>query len=150
MAIRKKQTIPTLDEFRTQLRRHGLKATRQRLAVHEAMMELEHASADMVQAKLAEKDLKVTASSVYNILDQLALERIYSRRMSADNKMFFDVVSLRHVHLYDRENHSFLNVEAPELAALVATQLKRRRFKGFSVEDIDIQLIARPTKRVKK
>lgn len=35
-------------EFRNLLRRHGLKATPQRLAVHEAMMRLGHASADMV------------------------------------------------------------------------------------------------------
>ena len=39
---------PNLEEFKAILKKHSLKATPQRLAVHEAMMELGHASADMV------------------------------------------------------------------------------------------------------
>lgn len=142
--------IPTLDEFQSQLRRHKLRATRQRLAVHEVMMEQVHASADMVCESLRSRGAAVTTTSVYNILSQLADLRIYSRRLSAGNKMFFDVVSLSHVHLYDRENHTYRNVVDEELALLVNAHLKRRKFKGFSVEDIDIQLIARPTRKKKK
>lgn len=148
--VRQKHDIPTLDDFRTQLRRHNLKATRQRLAVHEVMMELEHASADMVREKLIERGTSVPTASVYNILSQLADYRIYSRRMSATSKMFFDVDSSRHIHLYDRENHIYRNVVDDQLPILIAAQLKRRRFKGYSVEDLDIQIIAKPTTRKKK
>jgi len=142
--------IPTLDEFQSQLRRHKLRATRQRLAVHEAMMELEHASADMVCENLQARGTAVTSASVYNILSQLADLRIYARRLSAGNKMFFDIVNVAHIHLYDRENHTYRNVLDEELALLVSAHLKRRKFKGYSVEDIDIQLIARPTRKKKK
>lgn len=147
---RSKHPIPTLDEFKTQLRRHNLRATQQRLAVHEVMMELEHASADTVQQKLAEKGAAVTTASVYNILSDLADYRIYSRRLSSANKMFFDIDASRHLHLYDRENHFFRNLEDEELSALVAAHLKRRKFKGYTVEDIDIQIIAKPTRKKKK
>jgi Fe2+ or Zn2+ uptake regulation protein len=140
-------TVPSMDEFRTQLRRHNLKATRQRLAVHEAMMGLGHASADMVREELARQGSRVTVASVYNILSQLADLRIYGRRLSATNKMFFDVNTTRHIHLYDRENHTYRDLQDDELSTLVTSHLKRRKFKGFSVEDIDIQLIARPTKK---
>ena len=140
----------TLDEFRTQLRRHKLKATRQRLAVHEVMMELGHASADLVQDLLRQRGAKVTVASVYNILSQLADHRIYSRRLSATNKMFFDINNSRHIHLYDRENHTYRDLMDDELQNLVNAHLKRRRFKGYTVEDIDIQLIARPTTRKTK
>ena len=139
-----------MDEFRVQLRRHGLKATRQRLAVHEVMMQLGHASADVVSALLAEKGSKISTPSVYNILTQLADCHIYARRMSATNKMFFDIDTARHIHLYDRENHEFHDIVDEELQLLVSQHLKRRRFKGFSIEDIDIQLIAHPTKKRKK
>ena len=142
-------TAPTLDEFRTQLRRHGLKATRQRLAVHEVMMRLGHASADMVRDALVEKEASVTVASVYNILSQLADLRIYGRRMSATNKMFFDVNTSKHIHLYDRENHTFRDLMDDELSTLVSQHLKRRKFKGYSIEDIDIQIIARPTRKSK-
>ena len=148
--VRSKHPITTPDELRSQLRRHGLRATKQRMAVHEVMMELEHASADMVQEKLAERGAKVTVASVYNILSQLADYRIYSRRMSATNKMFFDIVASRHIHLYDRENHTYRNLQDEELSTLIAAHLKRRKFKGYTIEDIDIQLIAKPTRKNKK
>lgn len=137
----------TLEDFRTQLRKHNLKATRQRMAVHEVMMELGHASADMVGEELASRGSKVTVASVYNILSQLADFRIYNRRMSATNKMFFDINTFHHIHLYDRENHTYRDVIDEELQSLVLSHMKRRKFRGFTIEDIDIQLIARPTSR---
>ena len=143
-------TVPSLDEFRTRLRRHGLKATRQRLAVHEAMMVLGHASADMVTEEISRKGVgKVTVASVYNILSQLADLKVYTRRLSTNNKMYFDISTFRHIHLYDRENHRYRDVFDEELMDLVQSHLKRRKFKGFTVEDIDIQLIARPTRKTK-
>ena len=140
---------PTLEDFHSQLRRHKLKATRQRIAVHEVMMDLGHASVDMVREQLESRGSKVTAASVYNILSQLADLRIYSRRLSSNNKMYFDINNFRHLHLYDRENHRFRDIFDDELAELVQAHLKRRRFRGFTVEDIDIQLIARPTRKSK-
>ena len=162
MATATNNTMPTLDEFRTRLKRHGLKATRQRLEVHEAMMVLGHASADMVTEEIGRRGVvKVTVASVYNILSQLADLRIYNRRLSSNNKMYFDINNFRHIHLYDRENHRFRDIFDDrenhrfrdifddELAELVQAHLKRRRFRGFTVEDIDIQLIARPTRKSK-
>ena len=143
-------SMPTLDEFRTRLKRHGLKATRQRLEVHEAMRALGHASADMVSEEIGRRgNVKVTVASVYNILSQLADLRIYNRRLSGNNKMYFDVNNFRHIHLYDRENHHYRDVFDEELMDLVQSHLKRRKFKGFTVEDIDIQLIARLTRKSK-
>ncbi len=147
---RSKHSIPTLEDFRSQLRRHNLRVTQQRLSIHEVMMELEHASADAVQQKLAERGVPVTVSTVYNILSGLADYHIYGRRLSATNKMFFDIDASRHIHLYDRENHFFRNLVDEELAAMVAAHLRHRKFKGYTVEDIDIQIIAKPTRKTKK
>jgi len=147
MATFSSRHIRTPEEFRTQLHRHGLKATRQRMAVHEAMMELVHASADMVCEHLAARGASVTVASVYNILSQLADHHLYARRLSASNKMFFDVHTDRHIHMYDRENHVFRDLADEELMTLVGAHLRRRKFRGYSVEDIDIQIIVHPTKK---
>ena len=60
---------PNIEEFKNILKKHSLKATPQRLAVHEAMMSLGHACADMVTEEIKSKGTtKVTVASVYNIL----------------------------------------------------------------------------------
>lgn len=100
----------------------------------------------MVCEELSKQGSHVTVASVYNILSQLADNRIYGRRLSATSKMFFDVNVVRHIHLYDRENHTYRDIIDEELNMLVASHLRRRKFKGYTVDDIDIQLIAHPTR----
>ena len=137
-----------MDEFRQSLKKHSLKATPQRLAVHEAMLALGHASADMVtEYVLQETESKVTIASVYNILTQLAELGIYSHRMTPNNKMYFDVNTFKHLHLYDSVNHTLTDVMDEELLEMIESHLKKRRFRGYSVDNIEIQLIAHPTRR---
>ena len=139
---------PSIEEFKQILKKHSLKATPQRLAVHEAMINLGHASADMVTEAIAAKaTTKVTVASVYNILTQLAMLGIYDHRLSSNNKMYFDVNTFDHMHLYDRENHVYKDVLDEELLTMIKTHRGRKRFKGYKVEHIDVQLIGRPTRR---
>lgn len=137
-----------MEQFKAALKRYSLKATPQRLAVHEAMLSLGHASADMVTESIRKASgTNVTVASVYNILTQLSCLGIYRHRMSANNKMYFDVNTFRHIHIYDCENHSYRDLIDEELMGLIESHLGRKRFRGFRIEDIDIQLVARPTRR---
>lgn len=137
---------PTLEEFRNILKKHSLKATPQRLAVHEAMMELGHASADMVTDVIKSKDnVKVTLASVYNILTHMAMLKVYNYRHSSNNKMYFDVNTFKHIHLYDHENHIFKDVIDDELIAIIESYLTRKRVRGYKIESVDIQLVGRPS-----
>jgi Fe2+ or Zn2+ uptake regulation protein len=137
-----------MDDFKLLLKKHSLKATPQRLAVHEAMLSLGHASADMVTEAISEKgEAKVTVASVYNILTNMAMLGIYDFRHSANNKMYFDVNTFKHMHLYDQENHIFKDVIDDELITLIESHLSRKRIRGYKIQSIDIQLIGRPTKK---
>ena len=145
---RSKKQPKDMEAFKKLLQSHDLKATPQRIAVHSAMMDMVHASADMVyEAVTKAGECKITQASVYNILSGLADEGIYSRRLSANNKMFFDINSYRHIHLYDTRNHQFLDVEADELLAAAEQGLRRRRFRGYKIDDIDIQILCHPTRK---
>ena len=137
-----------METFRKLLKSHDLKATPQRIAVHSVMMEMVHASADMVyEAIVKAGNCRITQASVYNILSGLADEGIYSRRMSANSKMIFDINTFRHVHLYDTRNHELLDVDAEELLAAAEQGIRRRRFRGYKIDDIDIQILCHPTRK---
>ena len=142
---------PDIEKFKKILKSRGLKATPQRLAVHSAMMELGHASADMVHDRIQERsDVKISVASVYNILSQLALMGVYDHRLSANNKMFFDINTARHIHLYDIKNHEFKDVEDEKLIEKVEEHFRGRRFKGYRMDNIDIQIICHPTRARKQ
>lgn len=140
-----------IEQFRSVLKAHSLKATPQRLAVHEAMLKLGHASADMVTEEIRKHgDTKVTVASVYNILANLALLGIYHHRMSSNNKMYFDVNTFKHIHIYDSENHRYKDVLDNDLLEMVEKHLSKRRFRGFRIDHVDIQLVGRPSRKKQK
>ena len=139
---------PNIEEYKNLLRKHSRKATPPRLAVHEAMMAIRHASADMVTEYITKKGTtKVTVASVYNILTDMAMLGIYHYRLSANNKMYFDVNTFKHIHLYDQEHHMFKDVIDDELISIIEAHLGRKKFRGYKIEGIDIQLVGRPTRK---
>lgn len=142
--------IPSLEDFRKSLKSKGLKATPQRLAVHTAMMELVHGSVESVHSLLLSRGgLSPSQSSVYNILTQMASHGIYKYRLSADNKLYFDVRSSRHLHLYDTINNEYKDVSDDELISLIDSHLKGRKFKGYKVDAVDVQILCHPSRRKK-
>lgn len=147
----RKKPVTDIESFKAILKEHELKATPQRLSVHTAMMSMGHASADMVTDFIKQNGLaSVTVASVYNILSSLADLGIYDRRLSASNKMFFDVNTFSHVHLYDSTTDEYKDVTDEEFIKKVEDHFKGRRFKGYKLDRIDIQLVCHPTRRIVK
>ena len=147
----KKTSMPDLEEFKAMLRSRDLKATPQRLAVHEAMMALVHASAEQVTGYLrVTSRTEITLTSVYNVLNQMTEAGIYAKRTSQDNRMYFDINAFNHVHLYDEVNHVFMDFDDRGLLELVAKAMGGRKMKGYNIERADIQLICRPTRKKKR
>ena len=140
-------TAPVIEEFKKLLKKHSLKSTQQRLAVHNAMLKLGHASADMVTEEIrSQGTTNVTVASVYNILSQIALLGIYDHRMSANNKMYFDVNTFRHIHLYDYVNNTFKDVIDDDFMDNLDAYFAKKKFKGYRVECVDVQIVCRPSR----
>lgn len=138
-------------EFRNLLRRHSLKVTPQRVAVHQAMLKIGHGSAEQVCEEIAAAGrVKVTTATVYNILSQMALLGIYSHRLSIGNKMVFDVTTGTHLHLYDTYSGTYKDIEDAYLTSLVLARLGRRKFRGYRVDGIDISILCHPSNIKKK
>jgi len=137
-----------MEKFTKLLKARGMKATKQRLAIHKAMLELGHASADMVCDLIKSRDdVSVTSASVYNTLSQLTMAGIYKHRMSPDNKMYFDVNKNKHIHFYDSFNNTFRDLDDKEIIEAVEEKLKGRHFRGFKICAVDIQIIGYPSRR---
>lgn len=147
MKVRKPQA-PDIESFRALLKKYDLKATPQRIAVHTAMLALGHASADNVAEYISKRgEAEVTVASVYNNLSLLADCGIYDRLMSSNSKMYFDVNTFPHLHIYDSHSHEFSDVIDDALVEMVADHIRKKRFKGYTLERVDIQLVCRPSRK---
>jgi len=125
------------------LRRYGLKSTPQRVAVYAAMRELGHASADMVFQHASAGLETLTVATVYNVLESFVQVGLLQRRMSSNNKMYMDVNTYNHCHLYCEETHSYRDYDDPELMLLIHDHFCNKRIRGFDVHRIDVQLVGR-------
>ena len=144
------KSIFSIEQFQSRLKAKGLKATPQRISVHQAMLELGHASAEQLCAYIRERGLAaISEASVYNTLNWLSKIGIYSQRMSRNNKLYFDVNTRPHIHLYDRVNHNFLEIQDDNAIALLEKYFRGRRWRGYRFEGFDISLICRPSSRKK-
>lgn len=133
------------DEFIKALHDRRLKATEQRLAVHRAMTELGHASAEAVRASILETGMDISTASVYNTLSQLSEFGIYKRRLSADNKTYFDANAGNHIHLYDVYNNTFRDIADEELIAAVESAVRKKRYKGYKIDKVSIEILCHPS-----
>ena len=142
---------PDIEQFKKILKDKGMKATPQRVAVHQAMLELGHASADMVCDFITRNSsTNVTVASVYNVLARLNELGIYKRRFSSNNKMYFDVNTFSHLHLYDTRYNEFKDIVDDELNELIESHFKGRKFRGYKIDDFDIQIVCHSTRRINK
>ena len=149
MKIMGRSGIPDILHFKRLLRDKNLKATPQRMAVHEAMSALGHATAEEVSQWIAEQgEVPVSPASVYNILSLLADLGIYARCSGRGGKKVFDVRAKQHFHLYDTCNEAWRDLEDPTLLSLLEAQLKGRRFLGYRIEGFELQLLCRPTRKL--
>ena len=140
--------IPDVIQFKRLLRDRDLKATPQRMAVHEAMCALVHGSADDVAAWIAAQGTaKISAASVYNILTLLADLGVYGRRSGRGGKMVFDVRTGRHLHLYDTQSETWRDLEDEELLTWMEAHFKGRRFRGYKIDGFEVQLLCHPTRK---
>lgn len=123
----------------------GLKATPQRIAIYQAMEKLGHASADMLAVELNEVFPSLTVATIYNVLESFVDKGLLVRRYSANNKMYFDINTYEHAHLYDTESNTHMDYNDPELIALIENYIKSKgnQLENFKISGIDIQLIGK-------
>ncbi len=123
------------------IQQSGLKATPQRIAIYDVMKKLGHASADMVATTLKDVFPSLTVATIYNVLESFVEVKLVVKRFSSNNKMYFDVNTYEHVHLYNELDNSYIDYNDPELTKLVADYFRDKVIPNFNLKNIEIQLI---------
>ncbi len=121
----------------------GLKATPQRIAVYKEMQNLGHACADMVAENLKESFPSLTVATIYNVLDSFVEAGLLVKRFSSNNKMYFDVNTYDHIHIYDEQLNAYKDYNDPVLVKMVTDYLNNVEIPNFKFRTVDIQILGR-------
>lgn len=129
--------------IKEKIQQTGLKATPQRIAVYKEMQNLGHACADMVAENLKESFPSLTVATIYNVLDSFVEAGLLVKRFSSNNKMYFDVNTYDHVHIYDEQLNAYKDYNDPVLVKMVTDYLNNVEIPNFKFRTVDIQILGR-------
>lgn len=129
--------------IKEKIQQTGLKATPQRIAVYKEMQNLGHACADMVAENLKESFPSLTVATIYNVLDSFVEVGLLVKRFSSNNKMYFDVNTYDHVHIYDEQLNAYKDYNDPVLVKMVTDYLNKVEIPNFKFRTVDIQILGR-------
>lgn len=129
------------EEIRTRLNQCGLKATPQRMRVYAAMCRLGHASADALYHFLGGASSTMSLATVYNVLESLTEAGLLVQRPSFSNKMFFDVNTAPHGHIYRQDSQEITDFIDESLRQAVEARVREMLPEGLALDRVEVQVV---------
>lgn len=129
------------------LHEKGLKVTPQRLAVYQAVIELEnHPSAEQIIEYVKDFYPSISVGTVYKVLDSLVEHQLIKKVKSEREVMRYDAVLHHHHHLYCDHTDKIVDFEDPELDKVIKDYFESHQINGFKIKDINLQITGEFTK----
>ena len=127
--------------LREKLQEKGLKVTPQRVAIYEAIVQLEnHPTAENVIEYIKETHPNISVGTVYKVLDSLVENELVQKVKTEKDIMRYDAVLSNHHHLYCIETDRIEDYADERLNALINDYFKKIKIKNFKVRDIKLQI----------
>ena len=103
------------EKIKNILRQSNLRPTKQRIAIFDILFRQEnwHFSADIVEKKCSESGVKISAGTIYNVLNDFYAKGLISKVMIDDDRSWFDANTSDHFHIYDTKDRKLYDI-APE------------------------------------
>ena len=134
------------EDIRNRLIEKGLKVTPQRIAILEAILELNnHPTADNIIDYIKKKHPNIAIATVYKVLDTLAQKNLIFKVKTDKDLKRFDGVMESHHHLYSSGSDRIEDYRNVELNLILEDYFRINKIPGFKIEDIKLQIIGKFT-----
>ena len=131
-----------IEKIRDKLANNGLKVTPQRMAVYEALLNInDHPSAERIKEYVSKKNPSISLGTVYKTLETFVDKGLITRVKTENDVMRYDPIIEKHHHLYDQKTDRIYDYYDDELNQLIFNHLKKKKIKNFKVEDIKLHII---------
>lgn len=131
----------SIEDIRNKLSEKGLKVTPQRLAILNAIyMVRGHPTADNIIEYIRQTNPNIASGTVYKVLDTLIKNKLVKRVNTDRDIMRYDGIMDKHHHLYCIECDIIEDYVDEELDIFLKDYFKKKKIKGFRVEDFVLQI----------
>lgn len=127
--------------IQNKLKEKGLKVTPQRVAIYQAVVELNnHPTADKIIEYIKKTHPNISVGTVYKVLDTLVENKLLKKVKTDKDIMRYDAVLTTHHHLYCYETEQIEDYEDEKLDKLISEYFKRKKIKNFTLKEITLQI----------
>lgn len=131
----------SIENIRQRLTEKGLKVTPQRISILEAIYSLNnHPTAENIIACIRKSHPNIATGTVYKVLETLVDKKLINKVKTDRDVMRYDGILEKHHHLYCSECDSIEDYRDEELDRLLEEYFKKKKFTGFKLEDIVLQI----------
>ncbi|MBK9389534.1 MAG: transcriptional repressor [Bacteroidetes bacterium] len=128
----------------------GLKVTPQRIAVFDAVINLNnHPTAENVTDYIKLNHPNIATGTVYKTLETLVRCGIINKVKTDADIMRYDAITEKHHHLYCAESERIEDFVDLKLDKMLETYLNEKKIPNFQIEDIKLQIVGRFTDKTK-
>jgi len=122
----------------------GLKVTPQRIAILEAIINLNnHPTAENIIDNIRKNHPHISVGTVYKVLDALAEKALIKKVKTERDIMRYDAVMENQHHIYCSDSDKIEDYINEELNEMLEVYFKKNGIPGFKIEDIKLQIIGR-------
>ncbi len=131
----------TVEEIKEIIKKSGLKATPQRIAILDAVYTLNnHPTAENILEHIQTNHPSIASGTVYHVLDVLIKNNLIKRVKTEKDVMRYDGVMELHHHLYCSECDIIEDYKDDELDKLLKNYFEKKDLPGFNIEDVVLQI----------
>ena len=123
------------EKIKNILRQSNLRPTEQRIAIFYILFRQEnwHFSADIVEKKCSESGVKISAGTIYNVLNDFYSKGLISKVMIDDDRSWFDTNISDHFHVYDTKDRKLYDVEPEDIDISLPKSIKEDDVKKVEI-----------------
>lgn len=120
------------------LKRHGLRPTRQRLALVRLLFERgdRHVTADQLHAEAAAAGVRVSLATIYNTLNQFTAVGVLREVVVEAGRSYFDTNASEHHHILVEPTGELIDIPASDVQVSAAPRLP----EGMALRRMDVIL----------
>jgi Fur family peroxide stress response transcriptional regulator len=130
-----------MEDIRAILAENGLKVTPQRTAVYEALVRLNHPTADIIIEQVRLHHPNISPGTVYKTLETFVERHIIKKVKTDSDVMHYDAIREHHHHLYCEESDKIEDYFDDELNEMLEEYFRKKKITGFNVKEVKLQIL---------